>query len=271
MELVHKNNIDDKLKKAKGKNKEYIYQIVEKYDQWIKKTNALKNKPDDQAVKEKVDALIEYKTFIDQPKFKKEKDNENGWRSQSKLHSTVLEEFMCHLFKDLKIIQNNVFEIGPTKAYSNLFFAPKNIKIFEKKNGLMVNEKNQDFAIAKKIVIETGNEKKIINIPIVSIENKTYLDKTMLEGSIATASKIKSGNPYCLFFVVCETYEVSKETDPVYSDIDEIYCLRKSTNSKRDASISSDLILELFNKVKNHLETNWSDVERKIESGKIIG
>ena len=151
MELAHLNNINTKLKKAKGKNREYINQIVEKYDQWIQKTNALKNKPDDQAVKEKVDALIEYKAFIDQPKFKKEKDNEYGWRSQSKLHSTVLEEFMCHLFKDLKIIQNNIFELGPTKAYSNLFFAPKNIKIFEKKDGLMVNEKDQDFAIAKKL------------------------------------------------------------------------------------------------------------------------
>ena len=110
MELAHLNNINTKLKKAKGKNKEYIDQIVEKYDQWIQKTNALKNKPDDQAVKEKVDALIEYKAFIDQPKFKKEKGKEYGWTSQSKLHSTVLEEFMCHLFKDLKIIQNNIFE-----------------------------------------------------------------------------------------------------------------------------------------------------------------
>jgi hypothetical protein len=51
MELAHLNNINTKLKKAKGKNKEYIDQIVEKYDQWIQKTNALKNKPDDQAVK----------------------------------------------------------------------------------------------------------------------------------------------------------------------------------------------------------------------------
>jgi hypothetical protein len=43
----------------------------------------------------------------------------------------------------------------------------------------------------------------------------------MLEGSIATAEKIKYGNPYSLFFVVTERYAVDLSIDPVYSKIDQ--------------------------------------------------
>ncbi len=75
----------------------------------------------------------------------------------------------------------------------------------------------------------------------------------MLDGSIATASKIKSGNPYCLFFIVCETYEVGKQVDPQYTDIDQIYSLRKSDKRGSRDPFQAEIILDLFNKVKNHL------------------
>ncbi|MFQ6055585.1 MAG: Bpu10I family restriction endonuclease, partial [Methanosarcinales archaeon] len=41
-----------------------------------------------------------------------------------------------------------------------------------------------------------------MHIPIVSIECKTYRDKTMFEGSVSTAEKIKKGNLYCIFLIV---------------------------------------------------------------------
>jgi len=268
--LIHKSNIDGKLKKEKGKNQEYIQEIKKKYDEWIEKINLLKNKFDDEAIKKKVEYLIEYKDFIDQPKFKKYEIDNNGWTAQSKLHSTVLEEFMYHLLNVIPSLNNGKFNLGPIKAYSNLFFAPKNLNSFIKDPGLTVNEKDQDFAISKEILVKIESEEKKINIPVISIENKTYLDKTMLDGSIATASKIKSGNPYCLFFIVCETYEVSEEIDPQYTDIDQIYSLRKSTTRGSRDTIQPDIILDLFNRVKNHLDSDWSNVAENIKSGKII-
>jgi hypothetical protein len=177
---------------------------------------------------------------------------------------------MYHLLNKLPAIKNNQFNLGPIKAYSNLFFAPKNLDSFNKQSGLTINEKDQDFAISKEILIKIDNEEKKINIPIVSIENKTFLDKTMLDGSIATASKIKSGNPYCLFFIVCETYEVGKQVDPQYTDIDQIYSLRKSDKRGSRDPFQAEIVLDLFNKVKNHLDSDWSNVSENIKSGKII-
>jgi hypothetical protein len=268
--LIHKSNIEGKLKKEKGKNQEYIKEIKKKYSEWISKIDALKDRIDDEAIKKKVQDLSEYKDFIDQPKFKKNQVDNNGWTAQSKLHSTVLEEFMYHLLNVIPVLKNGQFNLGPIKAYSNLFFAPRNINSFTEMSGLMVNEKDQDFAISKEILIKIGDEEKKINIPIISIENKTFLDKTMLDGSIATAAKIKSGNPYCFFSIVCETYEVSEEIDPQYTDIDQIYSLRKSTKRGSSNPIQADIILDLFSTVKNHLDSTWSDVAGKIKSGKII-
>ena len=262
--LIHKSNIDGKLKKEKGENQELIKEIKIKYDEWIDKINLLQDKTDEDSIKKKVEDLSEYKNFIDQPKFKK------AFSAQTKLHSTVLEEFMYHLLNKLPAIKNGQFNLGPIKAYSNLFFAPKNLDSFNKQSGLTINEKDQDFAISKEILIKIDNEEKKINIPIVSIENKTFLDKTMLDGSIATADKIKSGNPYCLFFIVCETYEVGKQVDPQYTDIDQIYSLRKSDKRGSRDPFQAEIVLDLFNKVKNHLDSDWSNVSENIKSGKII-
>lgn len=268
--LIHKSNIEGKLQRESGKNLEYIKEIKIKYDEWINKINSLQDRTDEEAIKKKVEDLTEYKDFIDQLKFKKYQVDNNGWTAQSKLHSTVLEEFMYHLLNVIPALRNEKFNLGPIKAYSNLFFAPKNINSFIEETGLTINEKDQDFSISKEILIKIGKEEKKINIPIVSIENKTFLDKTMLDGSIATASKIKSGNPYCLFFIVCETYEVSEEIDPQYTDIDQIFSLRKSTRRGSRDPIQADLILNLFNKVKTHLDSDWSNVAENIKSGKII-
>ena len=63
--LIHKSNIEGKLRKEKGKNLEYINEIKKKYDEWIQKINLLKNRFDEEAIKKKVEDLTEYKDFID--------------------------------------------------------------------------------------------------------------------------------------------------------------------------------------------------------------
>jgi hypothetical protein len=94
----------------------------------------------------------------------------------------------------------------------------------------------------------------------------------MLEGSIATADKIKNGNPYCLFLVVTETYDVSYEVDPAYSRIDQIYVLRKSKRrSDENHLIDYNVVQDLFNFVKAHLLRDWSSIEKKLkQEGKIL-
>ncbi|MEW5694232.1 MAG: Bpu10I family restriction endonuclease [Candidatus Hydrogenedentota bacterium] len=214
-----------------------------------------------------------YKSFIDQPKFKKEAGNKFGFTSQSQLHSSVIEEFMYYLFKDIGKLANKHIYWGRTQAYTNLYFAPPSIEAFEESSNIVINVKNQDFSISKEVILKSrvsNNEnwqENTIYVPIVSIECKTYLDKTMYEGSVPTAEKIKKGNPYCIFLIVTETYEVSLDVDPKYSSIDQIYVLRKES---RDNPIYEDVVWDLFSFVNSHISSDWYNVRERIERGKMI-
>lgn len=163
--------------------------------------------------------------------------------------------------------------MGRTTAYTSLFFAPPNIDSFEERSNIVINTKNQDFSISKEVILKSrvfNNEEwqeNTIYVPIVSIECKTYLDKTMYEGSVSTAEKIKKGNPYCLFLIVSETYQVSLDVDPKYSLIDQIYVLRKENGEN---PIFVDVVLDLFKYVEYHLSSDWYNVRERIKKGKMI-
>lgn len=227
----------------------------------------------EQNINNRVEKLNNYYNFI------RENEYDNLFTSQGKLRPTILEEFMFILFRDLIEEKKNEFEnadekikIGSSRAYTNLFFSGTNFLEFVNTPQIGINQKDQDFAIYRPIDISIGNSNSITtNLPIVAIENKTYVDKTMLEGSIATAEKIKSGNPYSLFFIVTENYDVDLRIDPIYSKIDQIYVLRKSKRKGEYHPIYADVIIDLVEQVKNHLNRNWSDVANKLKNeGKIL-
>jgi hypothetical protein len=207
-------------------------------------------------------------------------DYDNIFTSQGKFRPTILEEFMYILFKDLinevksKIENDNNLKVGSSRAYTNLFFSGSNFYEFVNSPQIGINDKDQDFAIYRPIKITIGDSNTInTNLPVVAIENKTYIDKTMLEGSIATAEKVKSGNPYSLFFIVTENYDVDLKVDPIYSKIDQIYVLRKSKRAKSQPNkpIYEDVLIDLVSDVQKHLTRNWNDVSAKLSNtGKIL-
>lgn len=53
------------------------------------------------------------------------------------------------------------------------------------------------------------SEEHFFDIPVVAIECKTYLDKTMLEGSSRAAEEVKARNPNGLYIVVMEWLKLS--------------------------------------------------------------
>lgn len=271
---VHGSNILTKIKNTKfSKNdkEDELNFILSQYKEWFEKNEQLIGYSNE-IIEKRVKWLNDYKAVI----------KNIDYTAQSKFHSSVLEEFLYYLFRDLlKDLMNsgNVdnekvqkISIGGIRAYSNLYFAPKDILNFMQTSNMKINVKDQDFSIYRKVIIRADEEQKTINVPIVSIECKTYIDKTMLEGSIATADKIKNGNPYCLFLVVTETYDVSYEVDPAYSRIDQIYVLRKSKRRSNDNnSIDYYVIKDLFDFVKTHLLRDWSNIEKKLkQEGKIL-
>ena len=273
-ECIHGDNLLNKIRiEKKSKNKELLKEIFGKYLVW-KNVNMKITGTSREDIIKKVRLLNDYKKFIDQPKFKKEAGNKYGFTSQSQLHSTVIEEFMYYLFKDILKLRNKHIHWGRTNAYTNLYFSPENIDSFEENTNIVINVKNQDFSISKEVIIKsrvTNNENwkgKNIYVPIVSIKCKTYLDKTMYEGSVSTAEKIKKGNPYCIFLIVTETYDVSSDVDPKYSSIDQIYIIREDNN--RDNPIREDIICCLFDYVESHINSDWYNIKERIRRGKMI-
>ncbi len=275
---VHGSKIRAKLKKWSSLSDEQKYQlkqIIPEYKKWKGLNDQLRGYSES-ILKKRVKLLNDYKNKIEKANFS----------AQSKFHPSVIEEFLYYLFRDLVSdlnekakeegkkggYESSTILLGGTTAYSNLYFAPRNLMDFTRTPSMRINMKDQDFAIYRTISIRADGEQSVINIPVVSIECKTYLDKTMLEGSIATAEKIKNGNPHCLFLVVTEWYDVSLDVDPAYSRIDQIYVLRKGKRkNKIKHPIDTGVVLDLFEFVKHHLERDWCDIEQKlIKEGKIL-
>jgi len=193
--------------------------------------------------------------------------------SQSKFESSILEEVMYRMFKEY---ESEKIKIGGIKAFSNMFFSPSDFERFKEHSEIKINTKDQDFAIYKQVDITVTDNSRPTNafVPVLAIECKTYLDKTMLDGSIATAEKIKNGNPYCRFCIVTERYNNDKRVDIKNSRIDQIYVLKKdATKGNADAlPIAKDVVQRIYDDTKNYLNIKWTDIEKNIkEKGIVFG
>lgn len=270
-QLSHASNI---IAKASGtlSEKEYaaLKLLIPKYAQYLKKMLPISSY-DKNAIWKKVDLLNEYYNFM----------HDNGldrvFSAQGKFRPTILEEFLYLLFKDyVEVVKSkddvdNVLNSGAVKAYSNLYFKAKNFSEFIKSPEIGVNEKDQDFAIYRTFDISINKANPLqIRIPALAIEAKTYIDKTMLDSIIATAEKIKSGNPHTRFIAVAERYDVSFAVDPAYSRIDQIYVLRKTMRKSEWIDIDKKVVWRMFEETIKHLERPWSDIETRIKEEGII-
>ena len=194
------------------------------------------------------------------------------YSAQTKFRPSVLEEFMALLFRDFleqkrKEIPAPKLSIGSVKAYSNLYFYGKDFSSFARNPELGINVKDQDFAIYRRVSLSLDeNEPMLANLPVVALECKTFIDKTMLEGSVATAEKLKAGNPYTFFGIVAETYDVSMDVNPAYSRIDQIYILRKTSRRGAKREIDPNVVFSMIKDVQAHLEKPWSNIEQKLKS-----
>ena len=270
--LIHGNNI---LAKINDNRKiDVIESVIPKYNIY-KSVNENLIGYTDEIIIERVESLNNYYDYL------KSNSYDTAYTSQSKFRSTILEEFMYYIFRDflnekkdgIESDGSDVLKLGSIKAYTNLYFKAKNAIEFINSPQIGINQKDQDFSIYRTLKLKVENKDFNTNIPIISLENKTYLDKTMLEGSIATAEKIKSGNPYSFFGIVTETYDVSFDVDPAYSRIDQIYVLRKSKRREAERNnepIHAEVFINLFNDSRYHFERDWSDIENKMNNSGVI-
>lgn len=217
------------------------------------------------SLKAAVKALNKYKGFVKKNKC---------FTAQSKFVPTILEEFLCETLKKeirKKEFGKGVLRCGGIKAYSSLYFTRKDGFEFELKS----NVKDQDVCLYKEESLNFGGKNISVRIPIVCIECKRYLDKTMYEGCVATAMKIKTGNPLCKFYIATETYGVESSVDIETTLIDNIYVLRKQKHPKKQKStgekslndIDAGVIRDLLREIRKTLKTKRQSVDAMIAKG----
>lgn len=270
-QLSHASNICTKSNRGvKAKEKKALEEVVPIYAEYLEHQKELKGYSTS-IIKERVRLLNDYYRDYNHLQL------DNVFSSQGKFRSTILEEFMFLLFRDYVAElkrkykdAGNLIQGGAAKAYTNLYFTASCIENFVKEPNVEINVKDQDFAIYRKVDLSIDGKTKEIKVPIVAVENKTYLDKTMLEGVIATAEKLKSGNPYTRFVVVSENYDVDLKVDPIYSRIDQIYVLRKSKRKEYFAPIDANVVIRFFQETKQHIERPWSNIEEKMREEGVI-
>jgi len=244
-EAIHGKNILAKINNVYGEknafeNEKQLFEFFDKYIIFREGILKLINEVE-KNIERIVCILNNYKNFV---------NSNNIFSAQSKYESTILEEFIYYLLKNM--VNDDKLKYGSVNAYCNLYFSPKNLTTFLENPSIRINTKDQDFSIYRHLIIKSEEKEYTIDIPIIAIECKTYLDKTMLEGSIATAEKVKMGNPHTKFFIVTETYEVDFSVDIAFSRIDQIFVLRKQ--KRRGTTINdiySDVILKLYCEVKD--------------------
>jgi Bpu10I restriction endonuclease len=304
--LVHGDNLTAKenhrTKYQDALSKQYLAEIREKYNKWHRENIALigpssiVSENDINIVTERVRLFEDYKNFLDQQKYAEKFD------SRSNLHSSILEEFIYYLFKDLVKDFGDKVLIGKSHAFKDIFFAASNYVNMLEKPRAKIEIKDHDFVIGVtvKALLETekqthsreqlseipdeekpkDSEINYFDIPAVVIECKTYLDKTMLEGSSRAAEELKARNPNGVYMVVMEWIKLSEQVNLRKYQVDQIYVLRQQKNTDREYRflegysknpINPNVIWHLYCTVRNHLTTDGkTTLESGIERGWLL-
>jgi Bpu10I restriction endonuclease len=293
--FVHGNNLEEKEKKKKAADEseeeyaehcKYLAEIRVRYNQWKSENEALigpvseSSENDIKILTERVRLLNEYKNFLDQQHYAER------FEARSNLHSSVLEEFLYYLFRDLvKGISANSL-IGKSHSFKDVFFRAPSYKEMIEKSHVLVEKKDHDFIIGAKVKVSMQSNGSDIpetydwDIPAVAIECKTYLDKTMLQDASTAAEQLKQKNPNAMYLVVAEWLKLSESVNFKKYKIDQIYVLRKQKNKDRKDRynpsyqknpIYTDVIEHCFNTVREFLTADWEGgISHGLERGFLI-
>lgn len=289
--FVHGNNINQKLQ---GKQKYtdstsviFLKEITERYEQWKEDNLALVGPlsqggedSDKSIIKKRVKMLNDYKDFLDDKKYAEHFD------SRSNLHSSVLEEFMYYLFKDIVTEINPDALIGKSHSFKDIFFRSSSYSNMVKQPYAIIEKKDHDFSIGISVTANmkcngsTIDESHVWDIPAVAVECKTYLDKTMLQDVSTAAEEIKLKNPNAMYIVVAEWLKLTDSINLKKYKVDQIYVLRKQKNTDREYRykdtyvknpLYDDVFIHLFTTVREFLTADWEGgIKYGLENGYLL-
>jgi hypothetical protein len=274
--FIHGNNLEQKenhkTKFCDEESRRYLAEIRVRYNQWKSENETLvgpvaeTSENDSAIIAERVGLLNEYKEFLDQQHYAEKFD------SRSNLHSSVLEEFMYYLFRDIVRGISETALIGKSHSFKDVFFRAPSYKKMVEEPHAFVETKDHDFAIGASVKATMKcrgseiQEEHDWDIPAVAIECKTYLDKTMLQDVSTAADQLKQKNPNAMYIVVAEWLKLTESVNLKKYKIDQIYVLRKQKNTDREYRynddyeknpIYADVVEHCFNSVRKFLTADW--------------
>jgi hypothetical protein len=282
--LLQKENHETKYNDPKCKR--YLQEIRAKYEQWKAANLALlgptreRTAEDDATIVKRVELFSSYKDFIDQQKYAEAFD------SRSNLHSSVLEEFVYYLFRDLVSDAGGAATVGKAATFKDVFFAPPSYAEMVRDPFARIEKKDHDFVIGTNVTLDircTGSDnhqEEQVQLPAVAIECKTYLDKAMLEGSSTAAEQIKIRTPNAIYVIVMEWLKLTEDVNLRKYKVDQIYVLRKQKNTDREfrylpeyekKPISTEVVIHLYETVRKHLTEPWvGGVKHGLDRGYLL-
>ena len=129
---VHGQNLEQKenqkTKYRDTESRRYLTEIRAKYNEWNLANEQLigplteTTNQDSELLIKRVELLNEYKYFLEQKHYAEK------FYSRSNLHSSVLEEFMYYLFKDLVSEFSSQALIGKYRTFKDIFFRSENYR-----------------------------------------------------------------------------------------------------------------------------------------------
>jgi hypothetical protein len=273
---VHGANLEQKeahqSKYLDEEARRFLTEIRSRYDVWRKANEDLKgpgatpSDADASILMARVELLNSYKDFIDQQRFAEKFD------SRSNLHSSILEEFMYYLFRDLVAELSRDALIGKSHTFKGIFFRGESYAEMLKQACVMIETKDHDFAIGARIEagFKVSGQKTVeafqLDVPAVAIECKTYLDKTMLQDAATAAEHLRHKNPNAIYIVVAEWLKLTESVNLKKYKIDQIYVLRKQKNTDREFRYNAgyeknpiyvDVVEHLYRKTREFLTSPW--------------
>jgi hypothetical protein len=288
--FIHGQNLAQKerhqTKYQSQKARDLLVEMRPRYDAWKKANEDLEGPSltvtdaDFSIVEKRVALLKEYKDFVDR------QDIAECFDSRSNLHSSVLEEFIYYLFRDLVASFPGRPLIGKAATFKDLFFFPASYQDMVTAPHARIERKDHDFIIGATIKAsfvcdgEDNTEEYLFELPAVAIECKTYLDKTMLEGSSVAGEQLKMRNPNALYIVVSEWLKLTTSVNLKKYKVDQIYVFRRQKNTDREFRyaetyvknpIDPAVVFKLYEQVREHLSGGWGGgVEAGLERGWLI-
>jgi hypothetical protein len=268
----------------KAKSDAALKPLVDEYSKFVTKASSLTINSKG-AIQELVTALNQYRRVA--VYVLEDRDNSG----QENLRSTILEEMFCWLFKDCfkgQTQPTNFFLGKAMRSYISLTFAPHSFsKMFDTPNAV-IHTKDQDFVLGSRVTIgcraassdsEEGTSEPVV-IPAVAIESKVYLAKNHLDACAATATRLKTAMPYCMYLVAAEFLKMDEDVAPELTDISEVFVFCRAANGERQVrrasgkaphDIDAGLVYDCYEMIHRHLNAIWWNPADALKRGKVIG